>query len=57
MQLLTAKEVADLLRVGRSTIYDLISRYDFPRPLEIGGSRRWREDEVLAWRDARNEAR
>jgi excisionase family DNA binding protein len=57
MHLLTAREVATLLRVGRSTLYDLMKNHSLPRPLKLGGSRRWREDEVLAWRDARDEMR
>lgn len=57
MTLLTAKEVADLLRVGRTTLYELVAKHGFPPPLKLGGSRRWVEDEVLAWRDARNESR
>lgn len=57
MDLLTAKEVADLLRVARTTLYSLMLKHGLPRPLRIGGSSRWRRDEIVAWRQARDESR
>ena len=57
MELMTALEVADFLSVARTTIYKLVDRYEFPKAIEIGGSRRWRRDEVVAWMQARDESR
>lgn len=37
----TVKEIAELLRVSRSTLYALIQRGKFPLGVKIGHSRRW----------------
>lgn len=47
--LLTAPEVARLLRLSDRTIRRLDSAGRLPRGLRIGGSKRWRRDELLAW--------
>lgn len=61
---LSIKDLAQLLRIGRSSIYLRISpasRYfdsTFPRPVKIGNkSVRWLRSEVLAWIAARIEER
>ena len=58
-KLLTIKDVCEIVRVSRSSVYDFLNqrspRYkpDFPRPVRIGsgarGCVRWRLAEVEAW--------
>lgn len=58
MQLLSVRDVASRLAVSRSSIYRLLKESDFPKPLRIGeGRTAWREDEIVAWIEARSEAR
>ena len=57
MQLLTARQVAARLAVSRQLIYVMMRRDGFPPPLNLGGRRAWREDEVIAWIEARSQAR
>jgi len=47
--LLRAGEVSRLLGLDRSTIYRLHSSGRLPAPLKIGGSTRWRAEELRAW--------
>ncbi|MCT8159997.1 helix-turn-helix transcriptional regulator [Pseudoruegeria sp. SHC-113] len=47
-ELLLAKEVADMLRIGVSTIYRLMHLDQFPKPIKIGGSARWRRADIEA---------
>jgi excisionase family DNA binding protein len=51
MPLMTTREVAELLRVSRQTIWNWQkSNPEFPRPIVLAGtSPRWREDEVIAF--------
>ena len=51
-QLLTAQDVAEMLDIGRSTLYRLKSSGKVPRPVKIGGSVRWRRAEIKAWIEA-----
>ena len=37
----TVNEIAELLRVSRSTLYALIQHGKFPAGIKIGHSRRW----------------
>ena len=47
--LLTADQTATLLGVGRSTFYRLHSSGRVPLPIRLGGSVRWRAEELRAW--------
>ncbi len=47
-QLLTVKEVAALVGLGASTIWFQVKRGNFPAPIKIGGSTRWRRVDVEA---------
>ncbi|MGY6637612.1 MAG: helix-turn-helix domain-containing protein [Erythrobacter sp.] len=47
--LLSIGQVADLVRRGRSTIYQMVKDGDFPEPLKIGSSSRWKKHEILLW--------
>ena len=44
--LLSVRDVADRLRVDRSTVYALLARGELPRPGHVGRCTRWREADV-----------
>jgi excisionase family DNA binding protein len=46
--LLTTDDVIKLLKVNRRTISRLIKRGTIPRPLKVGGSNRWKPEEIIA---------
>ena len=42
--------VETITGLGRSTIYDLMSRGEFPRPIKLTSKAvAWSEDEILDW--------
>jgi prophage regulatory protein len=47
--LVSANELATMLDVSERTIWRLLSAQKIPRPLHIGGSVRWRVQEVNEW--------
>lgn len=47
--LLDVAEVAELLGVGRSTLYRLDETGAVPRGVRIGRMRRWSREELRAW--------
>ena len=47
--LLTVRDVAALLRIGRSTLYRYMHEDGFPRPIQVLGVKRWRSDDLQAW--------
>ena len=47
-QLLTVKEVAALTGLGVSTVWLQAKKGNFPAPIKIGGSTRWRRADVEA---------
>jgi len=49
--LLRLRQVCEYLGISRSTIYNLISKGRFPKPVRLGpGTVRWSVDDVDAWR-------
>ncbi len=44
-----AKDFAALLQVSSRTIWRLVSSGEAPKPVRIGGSCRWRLDEIKDW--------
>ncbi len=49
-QIITPKELADILKVKPGTIYSWISRkVDLPPFVKIGGSVRWNKDSIEKW--------
>ncbi|MFD2260520.1 helix-turn-helix transcriptional regulator [Chelativorans composti] len=46
--LLTAKEVAAMLRISVPTLYREIQRGRLPRPLKLGSCSRWPQGEIWA---------
>ena len=47
-QLLTVKEVSALVGLGVSTVWGQVRKGNFPAPIKIGGSTRWRRADVEA---------
>ncbi len=47
--LISALELAKLLQVSTRTLWRLRSAGKLIKPIKIGGSTRWRLDEVQAW--------
>jgi predicted DNA-binding transcriptional regulator AlpA len=50
--LLTATQVARTLQISPRTLWRLLSAEKLPEPLRLGGSTRWRADDVITWIDA-----
>lgn len=49
-RLLDIREVAQGLRVSRSTVYELLRKDPaFPRPIKIGSSTRWLQQDIGAY--------
>ena len=49
VQLIAAEELAEMLDVSTRTVWRLLSTGKLVQPLRIGGSVRWRLDEVQEW--------
>ena len=47
--LLTAEDLAQMLKVSERTLWRLLSAGRVPNPVRIGGSTRWRLVEVQEW--------
>lgn len=48
--LLDVRDVVRSLRVSRSTVYELLRKDpDFPRPIKIGTSTRWLQQDIGAY--------
>lgn len=47
--ILTADEVADLMRVNRKTVYEAVKRGEIPGVVKVGRSLRFSRDELLSW--------
>lgn len=47
--LISAEELATILKVSKRTLWRLVSGAKLPRPVHIGRSPRWRLDEINAW--------
>lgn len=51
-QLISAEQVADMLSISTRTVWRLLSTGQMVQPIRIGGSVRWRLDEVRQWIDS-----
>ncbi|WP_340110601.1 helix-turn-helix transcriptional regulator [Pikeienuella sp. HZG-20] len=56
-RLIDMSTVTKMLQRSRATIYRDIGRSEFPGPLKLGRSSRWRLSEVMAYIEARSESR
>lgn len=50
--LLKDSDVAARLNVSRRQVWKLLAGGKLPQPVRVGGSVRWREDDLRAWIDA-----
>jgi len=50
--LISATELADLLGVNKSTVWSWHSSGRIPLPVRLGGTTRWRTEEIRQWIDA-----
>jgi len=48
-KLLTIKQVSEIVGFKISTIYKFISKNDFPAPIKIGRSSRWKIHDIQKW--------
>ena len=54
VRLLKRQQVEEITTLSRSSIYDMIKRGVFPKPIKIGERAvAWREADIIAWLDAR----
>ena len=49
MRLIRRKEVEFRTGLARSTIYHQIQQNNFPKPIKMGRTSRWIEDEINFW--------
>jgi prophage regulatory protein len=47
--LLSAEKVAELLDISVRTLWRLRAADKLPAPIRLGGSVRWRADEIVTW--------
>lgn len=47
--LLTDKEAAKMLSIGKTTLWNNVKKGEVPPPIKIGGSTRWRVADLLAF--------
>jgi predicted DNA-binding transcriptional regulator AlpA len=50
--LLTIRELAAILKISQRSIWRLVASGQLIKPLHVGGSNRWRQDELIAWIDS-----
>jgi predicted DNA-binding transcriptional regulator AlpA len=55
--LIPVSDVLSLVPVARSTLYLLMQRSDFPKPLRVGGRVFWEDKEINAWVQAQKDLR
>ncbi|WP_407161008.1 helix-turn-helix transcriptional regulator [Aeromonas caviae] len=52
--MLRRQQVEKMTTYSRSTIYELMSKGSFPKPVRLGPNRvAWRERDVIAWLESR----
>lgn len=52
IQLLTAKELGEMLSLSKRQVFRLNSCGKLPKPLRIGGSVRWAQSTIVKWLNA-----
>ena len=48
-ELLTIRELAKVLKLSPRSIWRLVKSHQLPAPVRIGGSIRWRADDISIW--------
>ena len=52
-QMLTDKEVANVLKLSRSSVWRLAKLGKLPKPVKVGlNAARWKQSELKAWMEA-----
>lgn len=50
IMLFTLKDILDITRVSKSSIYRMMEKGDFPKSISLGGNTvRWRVSDVQKW--------
>ena len=44
---LTDKEAANMLGIGKSTLWEMVRKKKAPAPVKLGGSTRWKRADIL----------
>lgn len=47
--LLTAEDVAALLKISKRTVWRMRATLQLPRPVKVGGAVRWRQSDLETW--------
>ena len=55
--LLTAREVAHVLRISERSVWRLCSEKKLPAPLHVGGAARWKKTDIEDWFQRATQAR
>jgi prophage regulatory protein len=45
-----ARDLAGMMAVGRSTLYELVRTGEFPKPVKVGSASVWPEEDYRKWR-------
>lgn len=49
-KILTLREVLDITKVSRSTLYQMLDRDEFPRPMKLGERKNgWTDAQIEEW--------
>lgn len=48
-------DVLDRLQIGKTKLYDMIQKGEFPKPVKIGGASRWPDTALRQWQDKKME--
>jgi excisionase family DNA binding protein len=50
--LIDCKQVSQLLRVSRTTVYEMRTQGKLPKPIQLGRAVRWSYEEIRRWVDS-----
>ena len=51
-RLLNIKQVSQKVSFGKSKIYEMLKKEEFPKPVRIDNNVRWKESEIDYWIDS-----
>jgi predicted DNA-binding transcriptional regulator AlpA len=49
--LLKLRDLLEIMKISRSTLWRVQQREDFPKPVALLGCKRWRHEELKTWLD------
>ncbi|MDO5646315.1 AlpA family transcriptional regulator [Paracoccus sp. (in: a-proteobacteria)] len=49
LKLMRLPDVLSHLSIGKTTLYDMVKRGDFPAPIKLGRASFWSSDQVSQW--------